>query len=89
MKTERTELVAFPASAVLALIEGERAFKERFGYTPAEGLRGFFLSDEVSEAWLEAMRAAAETDEGDDGFAVVDVQARKVGKLSSNSRFWQ
>lgn len=40
------------------MIEQPEAFEERFALTPADGLRGFYVSGEVSPHWLEALRNA-------------------------------
>jgi [ribosomal protein S5]-alanine N-acetyltransferase len=72
-ETVRLRLIPFSPAHLLALIESDEAFAERFGLRPAEGLRSFFLSGDVSPTWLERLRAASDC--GPDpwayGFAVV------------------
>ena len=71
IETNRLRLVAWSPEHLLALIESEAAFAERFETPPAPGLRGFFVSEEVSPAWLEQLRAASGADLWVHGFAVV------------------
>ena len=65
MRLERTEfdtprltLLAYTPEQLLALIEQPERFEEIAALTPADGLRGFYVSGEVSPAWLETLRAA-------------------------------
>ncbi len=56
LDTPRLTLLAFPPEQILGLIEQPQAFEEQFALTPADGLRGFYVSGEVSPPWLEALR---------------------------------
>src|SRR2546428_864714 len=57
--TPRLTLLAYTPEQLLALIEQPERFEETFAFTPADGLRGFYVSGEVSPQWLEALRSAA------------------------------
>lgn len=56
--TPRLTLIAYKPEQLLALIEQPERFEEIAALTPAEGLRGFYVSGEVSPEWLAALRAA-------------------------------
>src|SRR4029077_12484912 len=56
LDTPRLTLLAFKPEQLLALIEEPQAFEELVALTPADGLRGFYVSGEVSPHWLEALR---------------------------------
>ena len=72
MTLETTHLVLRPFSPkhLLALIESEERFAECFGLPAAEGLRGFFFSDEVSPAWLAQLHESGAEDPWVHGFAI-------------------
>src|SRR2546427_2309758 len=57
--TPRLTLLAYTPEQLLALIEQPERFEETFAFTPADGLRGFYVSGDVSPQWLEALRSAA------------------------------
>src|SRR2546428_6455569 len=57
--TPRLTLLAYTPEQLLALIEQPERFEETFAFTPADGLRGFYVSGDVSPQWLEAPRSAA------------------------------
>lgn len=59
IETARLRLVPYSPQMLIALIEGDAGFEERFGMRVAEGLRTFYRSGDVSPAWLEALRAAS------------------------------
>lgn len=71
-ETHRVRLQAFSPEDLLALIEGVPQFEARMGLSVAEGLREFFVSGEVSPAWLERLRSAKAPDPWSHGFAVVE-----------------
>lgn len=56
--TPRLTLIAYKPEQLLALIEQPDRFEEITALTPAEGLRGFYLSGEVSPDWLARLRSA-------------------------------
>lgn len=78
LETARLVLTPFSPKHLLALIEGEERFEERFGLPAAKGLRGFFVSDEVSPAWLAQLHRSVEEDLWVYGFAIVDREERLV-----------
>ena len=59
LDTPRLTLIAHTPAQVLALIEQPERFEEVAALTPAEGLRGFYVSGEVSPQWLDALRNSA------------------------------
>ncbi|HYM21823.1 MAG TPA: GNAT family N-acetyltransferase [Vicinamibacterales bacterium] len=61
----------FPAE-LLALREGDEQFAVESALEPADGLRAMLVSDEVSPAWLERLRAAADRDPWQFGFVVLE-----------------
>ena len=80
IETVHLRLLPFAPEHLLALIEGDDPFEERFGLPAAEGLRAFYVSDEVSPAWLAQLRAAAKgaADPWIYGFAVVQRESHSV-----------
>jgi len=58
LDTPRLTLVAYTPEQLLALIEHPERFEEVAALTPADGLRGFYVSGEVSPHWLDALRAS-------------------------------
>ncbi len=56
LHTPRLTLLAYTPDQLLALIEEPHNFEAIVALTPAEGLRGFYLSGDVSPQWLEAVR---------------------------------
>jgi RimJ/RimL family protein N-acetyltransferase len=80
MATEpsRLRLRPFAPQDLLALIEGVAPCEARMGLRLAEGLRDFFVSGEVSAAWLESLRAANAADPWRYGFAVIEASSETV-----------
>jgi ribosomal-protein-alanine N-acetyltransferase len=78
LETARLVLVASSPQQLLALIEEPDRFSALTGFPAAEGLREFFVSAEVSPAWLTALRAASGPDPWRLGFFVVDRAQRNV-----------
>lgn len=76
--TARIRLHAFSPSDLIALIDAGAAFETRIGLRLAEGVRDFFVSGDVSPAWLESLRAAKSTDSWRHGFAVVERESETV-----------
>jgi RimJ/RimL family protein N-acetyltransferase len=58
LDTPRLTLIAYKPEQLLALIERPEQFEALAALTPAEGLRGFYVSGDVSPAWLEKLRSA-------------------------------
>ena len=80
MALETVHLVFTPYSPehLLALLEGEERFQECFGLPAAKGLREFYVSDEVSLAWLAQLRESVAADPWVHGFAIVHREDRLV-----------
>ena len=78
LQTARLRLVPFSAEHLLALIEGTEQFERRFGLRVAAGLREFFVSADVSPAWLAQLRASSAADPWTHGFAVVHRESDSV-----------
>jgi ribosomal-protein-alanine N-acetyltransferase len=75
-----SRLILLPCAPaqLLALIEQPQHFEEATGLRAATGLRDFFVSGDVSPAWLAALRTASAADPWRHGFFVVDRERREV-----------
>jgi [ribosomal protein S5]-alanine N-acetyltransferase len=71
LETERLTLQPYTPEQLLALREGMSEFEERIGMRAGDGLREFFVSDDVSPRWLERLRGATGADPWVFGFAVI------------------
>lgn len=71
MTTKRLVLKPSIPSNVLALIESEERFAQASGVRAAEGLRAFFVSEEVSKAYVDQLRSASGPDPWQHGFAII------------------
>lgn len=60
------------------LIEAPAQFAEGFGFPAAEGLRDFFVSDEVSSTWVDHLRTSSGANPWVFGFAAVEREADLV-----------
>lgn len=78
LETARLSLVACSPQQLLALIEEPERFERLSGFPAADGLRGFFVSADVSPKWLAALRDASSPDPWRHGFFVVDRERRCV-----------
>ena len=78
MKTNNLELVPHSPEHLRALIEGTELYEKCFGVRPAEGLRDFMVSAEVSPEFLARLRTATEPDPWTHGFALVHAADRTV-----------
>ena len=78
LETPRLRLRAFFPEDLLALIEGVPQCEARMGLRLADGLRDFFVSGEVSPAWLERLRATKLADPWTNGFAVIETSTETV-----------
>lgn len=58
LDTPRLTLLAYTPEQLLALIEEPERFEDIAALIPAVGLRGFYVSGDVSPRWLEALRGA-------------------------------
>ena len=84
IETARLRLQPFAPEHLLALLEGVRPFNEQSGLRATEGLRDFFVSDEVSPAWHAQLRASRKPDAWVHGFAVID---RAGGEVIGTAAF--
>ena len=73
IETAHLQLLPYAPEHLLALIDGVPQFEKLTGLVVAEGLHDFMVSDEVSPAWLEALRASSAPDPWLHGFAIVDL----------------
>ena len=83
IETARLRLLPLGPAELLALGEGVAQFEALTGLRAAEGLRGFFVSGEVSPTWLEQLRASTEYDPWRHGFGVVEGDSDTVVGLAS------
>jgi RimJ/RimL family protein N-acetyltransferase len=72
IETASLRLFPFAPDQLLALCEGVGQFEALTSLHAADGLREFFVSDEVSPVWLERLRTSSEADPWRHGFAVVE-----------------
>ncbi len=78
IETVRLQMIPYTPDQLLALIDDVPEFERKIGLTAAKGLRDFIVSDEVSPAWIEGLRASSGPDPWTYGFAVVDRESRSV-----------
>jgi len=80
MPLDTLHLTLVPCSPehLLGLIHQPERFAELTGFPAADGLRGFFVSGEVSADWLARLQDSSEPDPWRDGFFVVDREGRSV-----------
>lgn len=80
LETASLRLTPWTPAQLLAMIESVERYEAETGPPLAEGLREFFVSDDVSPAWVELLRAAPGPDPWTLGFAVVHRDdARVIG----------
>ncbi len=70
--TDNLHLRPFSPAELLALREGDEQFAAESRLKPGDGLRAMLVSDEVSPAWLERLRTAAEPDPWQFGYIVLE-----------------
>ncbi|HEX9705677.1 MAG TPA: GNAT family N-acetyltransferase [Gemmatimonadales bacterium] len=78
LETLNLTLVPCPPEHLLVLIAQPERFEQVFGLPAADGLRGFFVSDDVSPDWLTALRQSSDADPWRHGFFVVHRESRSV-----------
>ena len=71
MQVANLKLLPHTLEHVRALVAGSDVYERRFGLPVAGGVREFLAGPEVSEAFLERLRAATDDDPWKDGFGVV------------------
>jgi ribosomal-protein-alanine N-acetyltransferase len=71
LETPNLRLVPFTPADLLTLIESPERFEDSFGFPMDDALRGFYVSDDVSPAWLAVLRTSPVTTAWVHGFAVL------------------
>ena len=86
LDTPRLTLVASAPDHLLALREQPERFARLVGFPLDDGLRGFYVSDAISPAWLAAVRAAAggPADPWTYGFFIVE---KALGRVIGSAGF--
>lgn len=78
LDTLRLMLISCSPKHLLGLIHQPERFTELTGFPAADGLRGFFVSGEVSADWLRGLQDSPEPDPWRYGFFVVDRESRSI-----------
>ena len=76
--TSRLRLVPHDPEHLRALIQGPEFYARASGMKPANGLRDFIVSPDVSAEWLAALETATGADPWRFGFAVVETASTLV-----------
>jgi RimJ/RimL family protein N-acetyltransferase len=83
LHTSHLTLQPYLPAQLLALIDGVPQFEERMGMHSGDGLRDFFVSEDVSPHWLALLRISSAADPWVFGFAVIhDADRRVIGTAS-------
>jgi len=83
METKNLRLVPHAPDHLRALIEGPDHYEQSLGLRPADGLRDFIVSGEVSPDYLAQLYASTSADPWTYGFALVHVASRIVIGMGS------
>ena len=78
LETPRLRLLPCAPQHLLALIDQPERLEQVLGLPAADGLHGFYVSDDVSPAWLAALRSSSSPDPWRHGFFVVHRAAASV-----------
>ncbi len=78
LETPRLTLLPCSPEQLLALIDQPGQFERLTGLQAAEGLRGFYVSADVSPAWIAALRDSSVPDPWRHGFFVVHRESGAV-----------
>jgi RimJ/RimL family protein N-acetyltransferase len=78
IETRRLTLTPAAPQHLLTLIEHPDAFEKSTGLSLAVGLRDFYVSGEVSPAWLRALRRSSAPDPWQHGFFIVHRDLKSV-----------
>src|SRR5213592_40057 len=78
LETPRLRLLPCAPEHLLALIDQPERFGQVLGLPAADGLHGFYVSDDVSPTWLAALRSSSSPDPWRHGFFVVHREAASV-----------
>jgi ribosomal-protein-alanine N-acetyltransferase len=84
LETLRLTLLPCAPEHLLTLIDQPERFEQVLGVPAADGLRGFFVSDDVSPNWLAALRNSSGPDPWRHGFFVV---RREGGSVIGSAGF--
>ena len=78
LETARLTLLKTSPQQLLALIDQPDRFEELTGFPVDKELRAFYVSGDVSQAWLDALRSSTQANPWQHGFFVVDRERRCV-----------
>lgn len=78
LETPHLRLVPFTPGDLLTLLEAPERFADAFGLPMDDALHGFYVSDEVSPAWLAVLRTSPVATPWVHGFAVVHREREMV-----------
>ena len=78
LQTHRLTLLPCAPEHLLTLIDQPERFEQMLGFPAADGLHGFFVSDDVSPNWLAALRTSSSPDPWRHGFFVVHREGGSV-----------
>jgi RimJ/RimL family protein N-acetyltransferase len=78
METENLSMMPHAPDHLIALIERPQEYQTLAGFPAADGLREFFVSGDVSQAFLDSLRALQQPDPWRFGFAAVHREAGLV-----------
>jgi len=78
LATLHLTLIPCSAEHLLGLINEPERFAELTGFPAADGLRGFFVSGEVSADWVARLRKSSGPDPWRYGFFVVDRESSSI-----------
>ncbi|MHC1767347.1 MAG: GNAT family N-acetyltransferase [Verrucomicrobiia bacterium] len=81
--TQNLRLIPHAPVHLRALIEGADAYEKKFGWAPADGLRDFIVSKDVSPDWLAQLETATEADPWTHGFALLHQATGRVIGMGS------
>jgi RimJ/RimL family protein N-acetyltransferase len=84
LETRRLTLLPCSPEHLLTLIDEPERFEQVLGMPAADGLHGFFVSDDVSPHWLAALRTSSGPDPWRHGFFVVH---RERGSVIGSAGF--
>lgn len=78
IETNNLRLVLNAPEHLRALIQGPEFYQRSFGSKPADGLRDFIVSKDVSLEWLARLETATTADPWIDGFVLLHVASSTV-----------
>lgn len=84
LQTHRLTMLPCAPQHLLTLIDQPERFEQMLGFSAADGLHGFFVSDDVSPNWLAALRTSSSPDPWRHGFFVVH---REGGSIIGSAGF--